>query len=39
MAGKYTEAQKRATYKYFKKLRANGIPRDHGTHEQLRQRM
>ena len=39
MGGKYTEAQKKATLKYFKKLRANGIPRDHGTNEKARRRM
>ena len=39
MAGKYTEAQKRATYKHFKKMREQGIPRDHGTNEQARRIM
>ncbi len=39
MGGKYTEAQKRATYKHFKKMRELGIPRDHGTNEQARRRM
>ena len=39
MAGKYTEAQKRATTKYLNKLREQGIPRDHGTNEQARRRM
>ena len=38
MAGKYTEAQKRATYKYFIKLREQGIKRDHGTNEQSNRR-
>jgi len=38
MGGKYTEAQKRATYKHFK-MREQGIPRDHGTNEQARRRM
>ena len=39
MAGKYTEAQKRATYKYFKSMKEQGRHRDHGTNEQARQRM
>ena len=39
MAGKYTEAQKRATYKYFKSMKEQGKQRDHGTNEQARRRM
>ena len=39
MAGKYTVAQKKATYKYFKSLKEQGIKRDHGTNEQARRRM
>ena len=39
MARKYTEAQKRAIYKHFKKMREQGIPRDHGTNEQARRIM
>ena len=33
MAGKYTEAQKKATKKYFDKLKEQGRPRNHGNKE------
>ena len=39
MAGKYTDSQKRATKKYFDKLKEQGIPRNHGTNEQAKTRM
>ena len=38
MAGKYTEAQKRATKKYFEFLKEQGRTRSHGTKEQDRRR-
>ena len=37
MAGKYTEAQKRATKKYFEKLKSEGKTRNHGDKERNRQ--
>ena len=36
MAGKYTESQRRATLKYFQKLKERGIPRNHGSIESRR---
>ena len=39
MAGIYTPAQKRAMIKYYDKLKAQGIKRNHGTNEQAKQRM
>ena len=39
MPGKYTEAQKRATKKYFDKLKEQGKTRDHGNKEATRQRV
>ena len=39
MAGKYTEAQKKATKKYFDKLKEQGRPRNHGNKEKNRQTM
>ena len=37
MTGKYTEAQKRATKKYFDKLKEQGRTRNHGDKEKNRQ--
>ena len=34
MTGKYTEAQKKAIYKYFQKRKEEGRPHSHGTKEQ-----
>ena len=39
MAGKYTEAQKRATKKYFEKLKTEGRARNHGDKDENRQAM
>jgi len=39
MAGKYTEAQKRATLKYFNRLKQEGKTRNHGDKEKNRQSM
>ena len=39
MPGKYTEAQKRATKKYFDKLKEQGKTRSHGDKEKNRQTM
>ena len=37
MAGKYTEAQKKATKKYFDKLKLEGKTRSHGNPERNRE--
>ena len=37
MAGKYTEAQKKATKKYFDKLKSEGKTRSHGNSERNRE--
>ena len=37
MAGKYTEAQKRAQETYYKKLKEKGIRRNHGNYENNKQ--
>ena len=37
MAGKYTEAKKKATKKYFEKLKSEGKTRSHGNPEQNRE--
>ena len=37
MAGKYTEAQKKATKKYFDKLKSEGKTRSHGNPERNRE--
>ena len=39
MGGKYTESQKKATKKYFDKLKEQGRPRNHGDKEKNRQSM
>ena len=39
MAGKYTEAQKRATRKYFDKLKSEGRTRSHGDKDKNSQTM
>ena len=39
MAGKYTEAQRSATKKYFDKLKKEGRARSHGDKEKNRQSM
>ena len=39
MAGKYTDAQKKATKKYFEKLKSEGRSRNHGDKEKNRQSM